>query len=89
VKFKTIAFAVLGCATISSSALAQATADDVKWVNQCLADNKDATVSMEIVRKYCVCMNDKMDSNETRSITQWEKANPQARVACDRESGWR
>jgi hypothetical protein len=34
-------------------------------------------------------MNEKMSSNETRSITEWEKANPAARAACDRESGWR
>jgi hypothetical protein len=28
-------------------------------------------------------MNETMDNNETRSITQWEKANPAARHACD------
>ena len=45
--------------------------------------------SAEVVRKYCICMNEKMDSNETRSISQWEKANPAARAACDKESGWK
>lgn len=68
---------------------AQMTTDDLKWVNQCLSDNADAKVSRAVVRAYCVCMNNKMSSNETRSISQWEKANPQARAACDRESGWR
>jgi hypothetical protein len=63
-------------------------ADDVKWINQCIADNKGGA-SDTIIRKYCACMNEKMDNNETRSITQWEKANPAARGACDRESGWR
>jgi hypothetical protein len=34
-------------------------------------------------------MNEKMDDNETRSITQWERANPAARRDCERQSGWR
>ena len=86
--FRIVAAAMLACVVMGSTAWAQS-ADDKKWVNQCLTDNKDATVSVDIVRKYCTCMNDKMSDNETRSITQWEKANPAARVACDRESGWR
>jgi hypothetical protein len=63
-------------------------ADDLKWVNRCIDDNKGAT-SAAIIRKYCMCMNEKMDDNETRSISQWEKANPKARAACDKESGWK
>jgi hypothetical protein len=66
------------------------TADDMKWVNQCIDDNKaEPGATPAIVRAYCVCMNEKMDDNETRSITQWEKANPAARRACDRQAGWR
>ena len=71
------------------AAFAQAmNADDVKWINQCIADNKGGA-SDAVVRKYCICMNEKMSSNETRSITEWEKANPVARAACDKEAGWR
>ena len=88
-----LAFAAAVMAGSAASAqalkLAQATADDVKWINQCLKDNEDAKVSVDIVRKYCVCMNNKMSNDETRSITQWEKANPAARAACDKEAGWR
>lgn len=62
--------------------------DNAKWVAQCLKDNSDAKVSEAIVNKYCVCMNDKMDNNETRTITQWEKANPEARKACEKVAGW-
>jgi hypothetical protein len=80
---------LLGFAISGDAVFAQAlNADDVKWINQCIADNKGGA-SDAIIRKYCVCMNEKMDNNETRSITQWEKANPAARRACDRESGWR
>ena len=64
------------------------TADDVKWVAQCLVDNADAKVSPAVVEKYCVCMNSKMGDNETRTITQWEKANPNARAACEKAAGW-
>ena len=66
-----------------------ATADDVKWINQCVSDNKDEGAKREVVLKYCTCMNNKMDSNETRSITQWEKTHTRERDACSREAGWK
>ena len=56
-----------------------------KWVNQYIKDNKDEGAKEEVVKAYCVCMND----NETRSITQWEKANPEARKACEKKAGWK
>jgi hypothetical protein len=34
-------------------------------------------------------MNDKMSSNETQSITQWEKTHAAERQACDRAAGWK
>jgi hypothetical protein len=75
-------------ALASSAAFAQLNKDDVKWINECIQDNKGGA-SEGVIRKYCMCMNEKMDNNETRSITQWEKANPRARAACDKESGWK
>lgn len=81
------ALVIAGSACIASSVFAQ-TADDRKWINQCLSDNQDAKVAASVVSAYCTCMNNKMSDNETRSITQWEKANPAARGACERESGW-
>jgi hypothetical protein len=72
----------------SGAALAQS-ADDKKWVSQCIMDNKNEGASPEVVFNYCVCMNDKMDETETRSITQWEKANPEAMKDCERRSGWK
>ncbi len=76
--------------TILPVAAQSMTADDLKWINQCIADNRsEKGGTPEIVRKYCICMNEKMDDNETRSITQWERANPKARVACEREAGWK
>lgn len=64
-------------------------ADDKKWVAQCMRDNKDEGARTDVVRKYCVCMNDKMSDNETRSITVWEKANPKARQECEKVAGWK
>ncbi len=87
---KRLAFALTLGATIAGAAVsAFADADDAKWVAQCLKDNKDATVSVEIVTKYCTCMNNRMSSNETQSISQWEKSHPADQVACDKESGWK
>jgi hypothetical protein len=34
-------------------------------------------------------MNEEMDDNETRSVTQFEKANPKIRAKCDKASGWK
>jgi hypothetical protein len=88
-KLAAFVLCLVGSAMAGNAAFALAmNADDVKWINQCIADNKGGA-SETVVRKYCICMNEKMSSNETRSITEWEKANPAARAACDRESGWR
>jgi len=34
-------------------------------------------------------MNEKMDNNESQSITQWEKTHATERKACDKEAGWK
>ena len=74
---------------VAGSSPAMAGPDDVKWINQCIKDNKDEGAKPEVVRKYCECMNDKMDDNETLSITQWEKKNPKAREECSKKAGWK
>jgi hypothetical protein len=88
--------AFLAVLIVATSALAipahaqKMDADDLKWVNQCIRDNQgEAGGTPAIIRAYCVCMNEKMDSNETRSISQWEKANPAARRACEKQAGWK
>lgn len=88
-KITTILAVVAGIMLANNAAVAQKmTADDVKWVNQCIDDNKGGA-SPDVIRKYCICMNEKMDDNETRSITQWEKSHPRERAACDKASGWK
>ena len=62
--------------------------DDAKWVAKCIQDNKDAKVSIDVITKYCTCMNNKMDDTETLSITQWEKTHQKEMAECDKESGW-
>lgn len=59
---------------------ANADSDDANWVAKCIKDNADEKVSVEVVTKYCNCMNDKMDDNEKMSITEWEKQHPKERV---------
>jgi len=86
-QLKALVLIVAGSVLAGNAALA-VTADDVKWINQCIKDNKGGA-SEEIVRKYCTCMNNKMDDNETLSITQWEKTHPKERAACDKQAGWK
>jgi hypothetical protein len=89
-KLHFLALMVVGAAVLPShpSSAQQMNADDLKWVNACIVDNKGGA-SDAIIRKYCICMNEKMDNNETQSITQWEKSHPRERAACDKESGWK
>lgn len=74
---------------LAGPVLAQQTADDVAWIRRCVADNKDEGQAAPVILTYCTCMNDKMSSGETRSITAWEKANPRAMEACATQAGWR
>jgi hypothetical protein len=73
---------------LTSSVAFAATTDDVKWINQCLKDNK-GDAAEAVVLKYCTCMNNKMSDNETLSITAWEKTHATERKACDQEAGWK
>ncbi len=75
-------------AALAGPAAAQTT-DDVKWINQCVADNKDEGQTQQVVLAYCTCMNNEMSSNESRSITQWEKANPRKMEMCSSKAGWK
>jgi hypothetical protein len=72
-----------------SRAAYAASADDKKWIAQCVSDNKDEGAKASVVRAYCECMVDKMPESETRSVTQWEKSHETERKACDKEAGWK
>lgn len=85
---KTIVAALMFTAFAFTTAAFAVTTDDVKWINQCVNDNK-GDAAPAVILKYCTCMNNKMSNNETQSITQWEKTHVAERKACDRESGWR
>ncbi|HAS51410.1 MAG TPA: hypothetical protein DCS21_06575 [Gammaproteobacteria bacterium] len=85
VKISTLFFV----AAMASSNLVFAGADDAKWVAQCVKDNQDQGKPAEVVKKYCECMNEKMDDNETQSIAQWEKSHPKEEKECDAKSGWK
>ena len=82
---------MVAAAVVLPSSIASAqkmNADDLKWVNKCIDDNKGGAEA-SIIRKYCICMNEKMDDNETQSISVWEKTHVKEREACDKESGWK
>jgi hypothetical protein len=74
--------------TFGAAGAAHADADDVKWIGQCVVDNKDEGQTPAVVTAYCTCMNDKMSSSENRSITQWEKTHKRELEACAKQAGW-
>ena len=85
-----ISFVALIAATLLvGPAGADTTDDDVTWINQCIADNKKEGATEDVVRKYCVCMNNAMADSETKSVTEWEKTHPDETKACDKEAGWK
>ncbi len=83
------AFALLLSPSAFTAPARAATTDDVKWINQCVTDNKDEGAKKEVVLKYCTCMNNKMDNNETQSISTWEKTHKTEQAACSKEAGWK
>ncbi|MGC1357157.1 MAG: hypothetical protein WA851_15485 [Xanthobacteraceae bacterium] len=83
-------FAVLvSLGLASSGTIARADADDAAWIKKCVNDNKREGATPEVVAAYCSCMNGKMSSDETQSVTAWEKTHPAEMAACDKEAGWK
>jgi hypothetical protein len=87
----TIAFVAVLVTLGSASMLAPAwaDADDVAWVNKCVRDNQKEGATADVTKKWCTCMNEKMSSSETLSISAWEKNHPTEVAACDKDSGWK
>jgi len=82
-------FALSITALCFAGGLARADADDDKWIAKCVADNKNEGAKESVVKKYCECMNDKMDKGETKSVTEWEKTHKKETTECSKEAGWK
>ena len=82
-------FILAGLSLAAASAPAYAGSDDAAWIKKCVSDNKREGATPEVVAAYCSCMNGKMSSDETLSVTAWEKSHPTEMAACDKESGWK
>ena len=85
---KPIAFALAFAGSVFVSAAAMADQADAQWVAKCVSDNQRGSPAVEVITKYCTCMNGKMSTNETLSVSAWEKTHPAEQAACDKESGW-
>jgi hypothetical protein len=86
---KTIISSLSFALLVLASTQVMADADDAAWIGKCVSDNAREGASAETVAKYCSCMNNKMSSDETRSITQWEQSHPAEMKACEVEAGWK
>ncbi|WP_439544104.1 hypothetical protein [Hyphomicrobium sp.] len=78
--------AMLAC--FATPALADKKSDDSKWIGDCVIENKDEGQPADVVTKYCTCMNNEMSDDESRSVTEWEKANPKVMEKCSKDAGW-
>lgn len=78
---------VASALVVGTSAFAGA--DDEAWIKKCVKDNAKEGATAEVVKKYCTCMNEKMDDNETKSISNWEKTHPDEMKACEKAAGWK
>jgi hypothetical protein len=85
----TLAIITIFAASFGASSVSAQTTDDVNWINRCISDNKDEGQARPVLVAYCTCMNNKMSSSETRSISTWEKANPKEAEACGKQAGWK
>ncbi|MFZ2006378.1 MAG: hypothetical protein WAV02_14935 [Stellaceae bacterium] len=86
---KRVAFALALAASAFVSGAAMADQADAQWVARCVSDNQREAPSVEVITKYCTCMNGKMSSDETLSVSAWEKTHTTEQAACDKESGWK
>jgi hypothetical protein len=85
---KPIVVALLLTGSLFASNAALADQADAQWVARCVSDNQRGSPPVEVITKYCTCMNGKMSSNETLSVSAWEKTHPTEMAACDKEAGW-
>ena len=70
-------------------ASAQRKTDDARWVDECVRDSAGYVFTSERVKvMYCSCMVARMSDRETRSVSEWEQANPRIRDDCARRAGW-
>jgi hypothetical protein len=81
--------AALSFLAIAASAPAFANADDDAWIAKCVGDNADQGQSAQTIAVYCSCMNGKMSTSETLSITAWEKQHPAEEKACSKAANWK
>ena len=81
--------AMLACFATPALAAGDKPSDDAKWIAACIADNKDEGQTEAIVVAYCTCMTGEMSDAETRSVTEWEKANPKVTEKCSKDAGWK
>ena len=81
--------AIFGAAALAAGGPSLAlSADDIRWITQCVRDSASYPVSDEVKLSYCTCMVSRMADSERRSVTQWEQANPGIARDCARRAGW-
>ena len=82
-------FAVALClaGSVFINGAARADFEEKLWVAQCVRDNAGSEASTKALVKYCSCMNNKMDDEETKSVTDWAISHPDEKAVCETNAG--
>ena len=84
-RFFAVALCLAGSVFINGAA--RADFEEKLWVAQCVRDNAGSEASTKALVKYCSCMNNKMDDEETKSVTDWAISHPDEKAVCETKAG--
>ncbi len=85
-RFFPVVMLLLGAIFVNGAA--RADSDDKIWVAQCVRDNAGAEATTASLFRYCNCMMNKMDDEETQSVTEWEPTHAAEKAACRTKAKW-
>jgi hypothetical protein len=69
------------------AAAADLSAEDIAWIDTCIADRKIEQLDPVKLRKYCECMQQIVDDNEPFTVSELEHSYPPADVMCHDAAG--
>jgi hypothetical protein len=91
IPFRSLAIFALGLFAVLAAPAhaAKLSAADKAWIGKCMDQLKRENANVKIVRKYCVCMHDMFEDNESVSQSDMEHMFPPVHRSCNKSSGWK
>ena len=85
-RYLTVTLFLIGAVVLSGTA--RADYEDQLWTAQCVRDYASSEVATTVLLKYCMCMTDKMDDEETKPVIEWEQAHSAEKASCMAKVRW-